>query len=321
MPSFSIVVPVYNRPEEIDELLESLTHQSFKDFEVIIIEDGSESSSEDSVKKYQSSLNVNYFYKENTGQGFSRNFGADQVKSDWIIFYDSDCVIPPNYLSNLDDLIRNHPEIDAYCGPDAASSDFSALQKAISYSMTSFLTTGGIRGKKIKVDKETHLRSYNLVMKRSVFRLLGGFAKTNMGEDMELSRRLHKSGHKALISDKLKVYHKRRNSFGSFYKQVFSFGRTRIQLKRHYGIPIKISHLFPSVFFIGLILCLIFSAFNFYIGKIILSIYLIYFSCVLIHSSYSEKSLKVGVLATIAALYQHLAYGSGFLRELLVGSK
>ncbi|MEO1255273.1 MAG: glycosyltransferase, partial [Bacteroidota bacterium] len=253
MTKYSIIIPVYNRPEEVDELLKSLTLQTYTDFEVIIVEDGSSETCKRIVLQYQDVLNIAYHYKENTGQGFSRNFGFEKSTGQWVVFYDSDCVIPENYFENLNQLVIDG-EFSAFSGPDAARKDFSLLQKAISYSMTSFLTTGGIRGRKVKVDGEAHLRSYNLVIKADVFDHLKGFAKTNMGEDMELSFRFNRLGYRAMISETLKVYHKRRNSLGSFFRQVFSFGRTRIQLKRKYSIPIKIPHFFPTLFFIGLIL-------------------------------------------------------------------
>ncbi|MEQ9007111.1 MAG: glycosyltransferase, partial [Ekhidna sp.] len=262
MVKYSIIIPVYNRANEVEELLDSLSRQAFSDFEVLIIEDGSNMTCKAVVTKFSSKINVKYFFKENTGQGFSRNYGAKEANGQWLIFFDSDCVIPPEYLSNLDNLVADNPETKAYCGPDGAGKDFSLLQRAISYSMTSFLTTGGIRGSKLKVDQEAHLRSYNLVIEKGVFDELGGFKKTNMGEDMELSYRFRNAGYRALISDQLLVYHKRRNTLSSFYRQIFSFGRTRIQLKVDYGIPIKLPHIFPSLFSVGFLSGVLMLAFD-----------------------------------------------------------
>lgn len=317
MPKYSIIIPVYNRPDEVDELLNSLTKQSYKNFEVIVIEDGSEISCEQVIAGYSEILDVKYFSKRNTGQGFSRNYGSDHAKGDWFIFYDSDCLIPSDYLSNLDELTRT-TKASAFCGPDSAGGDFSNLQKAISYAMTSFLTTGGIRGRKVKVDSEVHLRSYNLVIQKQIFKKLNGFAKTNMGEDMELSNRFNKEGYLALISPTLEVYHKRRNSLSSFYKQVFSFGKTRIQLKREYDITIKLPHYFPALFVVGLILTgvgilVVPSYMEFFIG-----IYATYFSLILIHSSFLNKSLLVGILSVAASFIQHCGYGLGFMKEVLL---
>ena len=167
VPGYSIVIPVYNRPQEIDELLESLTKQSFKDFEVIVVEDGSTLRCEDLIGKYSDDLNIKYFYKENSGQGFSRNYGFEQAKGDWLIVFDSDCIIPPNYLQIIDDYVAKH-DLDAFGGPDKASPDFTHLQKAISYSMTSFFTTGGIRGNKKHVG-QFHPRSFNMGIRKEVF--------------------------------------------------------------------------------------------------------------------------------------------------------
>jgi glycosyltransferase involved in cell wall biosynthesis len=321
MVKYSIIIPVYNRPVEVEELLSSLSEQTYTEFEVLIVEDGSKRTCESVVKDYRSKIRVKYFQKENTGQGFSRNFGSEKAEGSWLIFFDSDCVIPPGYLSNLDRIIDEYPDTHAYCGPDGAGKDFSPLQKAISYSMTSFLTTGGIRGSKIKVDQEAHLRSYNLVIEKAVFDELGGFKKTNMGEDMELSHRFRNAGYKALISDKLLVFHKRRNTLPSFYRQVFSFGRTRIQLKVDYGIPIKLPHIFPSLFSMGFLSGALMLAFDVKYSHLIVAAYLVYFLAILIHSSIKEKSILVGILAVITSFYQHLAYGLGFLKEAITYRK
>jgi len=319
MPTFSIIVPVFNRPDEIDELLQSLTKQTYSSFEVLIVEDGSTMSCEEVVGKYQDQLSICYFFKENTGQGFSRNYGSKKAKADWLVFFDSDCVIPADYFQELYQLIRTN-DFSAFCGPDGARNDFSQLQRAISYSMTSVLTTGGIRGKKVKVDKEAHLRSYNLVMRKDLFDQLGGFAKTNMGEDMELSFRFRNAGFKALISDSIAVFHKRRNTLSSFYKQVISFGRTRIQLKRDYGIPIKLPHLFPAVFVLGLI----FSVIGFLLLPMFFQFFLlaygVYFLAILLHATFDQRNLAVGLLSLITSFLQHSGYGMGFMAEWLFRS-
>lgn len=320
MPTFSIIIPVYNRPDEINELLNSLCQQTNSDFEVIVVEDGSEIGCKEVVDCYSSKLNIAYQYKENSGQGFSRNYGVVHSGGDWLVFFDSDCVIPPNYIENLLALIKDHT-FKAFTGPDAARADFSNLQKAISYSMTSFLTTGGIRGRKVKVDQEAHLRSYNLVITKAVFEELGGFRKTNMGEDMELSYRFGKSGYKALVSDEIKVFHKRRNTIWSFFKQVFSFGRTRIQLNRTYDIAIKLPHLLPMAFTLGLFFSLVMLVLSPAHGSIFLMVYTLYFLLILFHSTLTQQNLIIGVLAVITSLTQHLGYGLGFIKEILVPSK
>lgn len=317
MPKYSIIVPVYNRPDEIDELLESLVHQTANDFEVIVIEDGSKQKCDQVISKYSSKLDITYLYKDNSGQGFSRNYGFENAKGEWLIFFDSDCVIPKQYFENLENLITTYDGVSAFCGPDAASPNFSSLQKAISYSMTSFLSTGGIRGRKMKVSSNVSLRSYNMVIKASIFDQLGGFAKTNMGEDMELSYRFSKAGFIAMISDELTVYHKRRNTLKSFFKQIFSFGRTRIQLYRQYGIPVRFPHLLPAIFSVGLVAISLFSIITIQYGLVFLLIYAVYFFSILIHASWLEKSLKVGVMSVITTFLQHFAYGMGFVKELI----
>lgn len=319
MSVFSIIIPVFNRPEELDELLESLTHQSYKDFEVLVVEDGSTQTSKPIVQNYAALMSVRYLEKENTGQGFSRNYASKVANGEWLVFFDSDCVIPPDYLHNLAQLTKAET-MDAFCGPDAARADFSPLQKAISYAMTAMLTTGGIRGKSQKVDRDVHLRSYNLVIKKDVFETLEGFAKTNMGEDMELSHRFKKMGFKATVSDDLIIYHKRRNTIASFYRQVFSFGRTRVQLSKRYGIPIKLPHLFPSLFSIGFFFSLL-GFIHFYLFQISLALFISYFLLIGIDASVRTKSIRVGALSVVTACVQHVGYGSGFLKELFFPSK
>ncbi|SNT13714.1 Glycosyltransferase, catalytic subunit of cellulose synthase and poly-beta-1,6-N-acetylglucosamine synthase [Ekhidna lutea] len=314
MPRYSIIIPVYNRPEEVDELLASLEKQSFLDFEVIIVEDGSELDCRAVCDKYKGKLDLSYHYKENTGQGFSRNFGSKLAKGDWLIFFDSDCVIPEQYLSNLDKIITDS-DPDALCGPDASHKDFSTLQKAISYSMTSFLTTGGIRGRKLKVDKEAHLRSYNLVINKKVFFALDGFKKTNMGEDMELSKRFQMKGYRSVISSDLVVYHKRRDNLVSFSKQIYSFGRTRTQLFKDYRVSIKLPHLFPSVFTIGILVTFLLILFNSLLGSFLAWGYSFYFLLILVHASFMHLSLKVGLFSVFATLIQHTSYGIGLIHE------
>ena len=272
------------------------------------------------VVSYQQKLDIHYKLKENTGQGFSRNLGAEKANSEWLVFFDSDCVIPPGYFEHLAQLISDN-DYSAYCGPDASRGDFSPLQRAISYSMTSFLTTGGIRGRKVKIDQEAHLRSYNLVIRKDVFQDLGGFAKTNMGEDMELSHRFRKAGFKAQISDSIFVYHKRRNTLSSFYRLVRSFGKSRIQLKRNFEIPIKLPHLFPSVFLMGLFFAVVGLALNHSILRFLMVPYLFYFVLIFLHASLSQKSIRIGLLSIITSLIQHIGYGWGFIRELVMPDK
>ena len=231
MPKYSIVIPVYNRPDEVKELLDSLLSQVFEDFEVIIVEDGSTEKSDQVIQHYQSELNIHYFFKENSGQGFARNYGFERAKGDYIIVFDSDCIIPDNYLIHVDSFLKKNTA-DAFGGPDKAHSSFNTLQKAISYSMTSPFTTGGIRGNKKHVGK-FHPRSFNMGISKEVFDKTRGYKLTRMGEDIEFSIRIINSGFKTALIEKAHVYHKRRSSLSQFYKQLHFFGRARVNVNVH----------------------------------------------------------------------------------------
>jgi glycosyltransferase involved in cell wall biosynthesis len=320
MIKYSVVVPIYNRPKELDELLESLTLQEFTDFEVIIIEDGSSISSEQIVKKFESLLKLQYFSKPNEGQGFGRNYGAKYASGDYLIFFDSDVIVPKEYFKAVDAYLEDH-KIDAFGGEDKASDVFSDFQKALSYSMTSVLTTGGIRNKNQNVGGNYHIRSYNCGIKTDLFREIGGFKKTNMGEDMELNNRLEKLQVLKCLIPNAFVYHKRRGDFTSFFKQIFSFGRTRVQLKKNYGIPIKIVHLFPVSFVLFTIFALLVIWLNIDNKYLPIGLLSLYFGAIFVHSTVSTLNLKVGFLSTIASFIQHLAYGLGFLKEMLFPDK
>ncbi|MFC0182327.1 Glycosyltransferase, catalytic subunit of cellulose synthase and poly-beta-1,6-N-acetylglucosamine synthase [Pseudarcicella hirudinis] len=319
MKKFSVVIPVYNRPEEIQELLESLTSQTFQNFEVLIIEDGSINKADKIAAEFATRLDLKYFYKENTGQGFSRNYGFERASGDYFIVFDSDAVIPPKYFETVDKYLTHTP-LDAFGGPDAASPDFSPLQKAISYSMTSIFTTGGIRGKKKGVGN-FQPRSFNMGISRQTFEKTGGFAKRDMGEDVEFSLRMQSLGLKVGLIEEAFVYHKRRGDFRAFFKQVFSFGRTRILLKKYNPDILKLIHAFPAVFTIGCLLIpvfyLTFKPF-FYAG---MSILLIYNLLILLDSSLKHKNIYIGFLSLVAVYVQLVGYGLGFLKELLLPSK
>lgn len=320
MIKYSVVVPIYNRPKELDELLESLTLQEFTDFEVIIVEDGSSISSEQIVKKFEFLLKLQYFSKPNEGQGFGRNYGAKYASGDYLIFFDSDVIVPKEYFKTVDAYLEDHI-LDAFGGEDRASDDFSDFQKALSYSMTSVLTTGGIRNKNQNVGGNYHIRSYNCGIKSSLFREIGGFKKTNMGEDMELNNRLEKLQVLKCLIPNAFVYHKRRGDFTSFFKQIFSFGRTRVQLKNIFGIPIKIVHLFPVGFVLFIIFAFLVIWLNIDNKYLPIGLLSLYFGAIFVHSTVSTLNLKVGFLSTIASFIQHLAYGLGFLKEVLFPDK
>jgi glycosyltransferase involved in cell wall biosynthesis len=317
---FSIIVPVYNRPDELHELLSSLTRQDFTDFEVIIIEDGSTQKSDVICGEFREKLSLAYIDTFNQGQGFARNEGSKLAVGEYLLFFDSDVVLPDQYLAAVNTYLQNH-NLDAYGGEDRARSDFSPLQKAISYSMTSFLTTGGIRNKNQSAVGNYQIRSYNLGIKREIFKNLGGFHKTNMGEDMELNARLDKlSITKSLIPEAF-VYHKRRNTLGSFFKQIFSFGRTRIQLKRNYNIPIKVAHLLPLGFVCFILLLVVAPFLSLTLAAVLFSFLGIYLILNGIIAAIQNKSVLVGFKVMAVVFLQHTAYGLGFLYELSLGLK
>lgn len=318
MKFYSVIIPVYNRPDEVKELLESLTQQSFKNFEVIIIEDGSEKKlkCETICSPFKSKLDLKYFYKDNTGQGFSRNAGFERAKGDYFIVFDSDCIIPPDYFQIVDDYLKSNP-LDAFGGPDAAMSNFTPIQKAISYSMTSFFTTGGIRGGKVNVGK-FRPRSFNMGISKEVFEKTGGYVITRMAEDLEFSIRIERVGFKTGLIPEAKVYHKRRTSLKQFYKQLFFFGRGRINIFRFYKSELKLLHLFPvlfSVAFILWILSLLVSPIYpiyFISGAIAFGLY---FALIFCDSLLKNKEIDVAYYSIATSFVQLFAYGMGFIKE------
>ena len=304
---FSIIIPVYNRPDEVDELLHSLSLQTNKNFEVILAEDGSTQKSDDIANEYASKLDIIYFEKANSGPGTTRNAGAKKAKYDYFIFFDSDCIIPPNYIENVSKSLNNNFH-DAYGGPDAALSTFTNIQKAINYSMTSFFTTGGIRGGNKSMDK-FHPRSFNLGVSRQAFESINGYGTMRFGEDIDFSLRLIKQGYKTTLIQKAFVYHKRRSTLKQFFKQVFNSGIARINLHLAHPGSMKIVHLLPSLFVITMLLALIISIFE---PRIIL-IPLVYSLLVLIDSSLKNSSVIVGLYSIATSWTQLVGYGTGFI--------
>jgi glycosyltransferase involved in cell wall biosynthesis len=313
MRLYSVIIPIYNRPEEIKELLESLTHQSFQNFEVLVVEDGSTLKCEDVCKSFTSHLDIQYFYKENSGQGFSRNFGFERAKGDYFIVFDSDCIIPSDYFEIVEDFLNESP-LDAFGGPDAALESFTKVQKAISYSMTSFFTTGGIRGGKKQLEK-FRPRSFNMGISKEVFEKTGGYQITRMGEDIEFSIRIEKAGFKTGLIPNAKVFHKRRTKLGQFYKQLFFFGRGRINIFRFYKGELKLVHLFPLFFVLGFFFWISTAFWNwelFQLGGAILALYYILIG---IDAFMKSKHFLVSCLSLLTSFIQLFAYGMGFIKE------
>ena len=311
--SFSIIVPVYNRPDEVAELLESLQNQTFKDFEVIIVEDGSSVLSEKVCRVYMGQLHLKYYYKENTGPGLSRNYGMQKATGNYFIILDSDVVLPKDYMQIVHDALQQK-YIDAFGGPDEAAQDFTPVQKAINYAMTSWLTTGGIRGKGQKLDK-FYPRSFNMGMSKEVFIKTGGFSAMRYGEDIDLSIRIMQAGFKTTLLSKAVVYHKRRNDWRSFFNQVKHSGEARIILSRLHRGTLKLLHFFPMVFCIGFILSIILIFFGFYYGLVL---FLLYFLSLFFDATYKYKQISLGFLSAVAAFVMLLGYGCGFTKKLVI---
>ena len=306
---FSIIVPVYNRPDEVDELLQSLCMQTVKDFEVLIVEDGSIKTCKDVCDKYADILVLHYYAKENSGPGQSRNYGAERAKGEYLLILDSDVVLPTDYLTAIDQLLSANPT-EAFGGPDAAHPSFTPVQKAISYSMTSFFTTGGIRGGKAKLDK-FYPRSFNMGIRRDVYQKLGGFTKMRFGEDIDFSYRIVEAGYHPQLFTEAWVWHKRRTDFRKFFRQVYNSGIARINLEKRHPGTMKIVHLLPTVFTIGTF-ALILAAL---ISPIALVPIILYSILILIDSSIYNKSLWVGLLSIPAAFVQLTGYGLGFIES------
>lgn len=309
--NFSIIIPVFNRPNEIDELLESLTMQDFQEgFEVFIIEDGSTEKSDLVVKKHQERLNISYFFKENSGAGDSRNFGMKQASGNYFIILDSDVNVPNHYLSEVKNTLDTNFS-DAFGGPDAAHKSFNALQKAINYSMTSVLTTGGIRGKKQAVGK-FQPRSFNMGISKIAFEKTNGFSKMKIAEDIDLTFRLWENGLKTQLIPKAFVYHKRKSSLRDFFNQTYKFGKARPLLNQKYPKSAKITYWFPSIFLVGFdigIFLLIFRISH------ITVFYGLYFALIFLDSLFQNQNFKVAFLSIVTTFTQFLGYGFGFLES------
>ena len=309
---FSIIIPVYDRPFELDELLKSISKQKRDvDFEVIIVEDGSKIKSELLVKDYEIFLNIKYYYKENSGPGDSRNFGVKKAKGDYLIFFDSDCILPNNYLEEVSLGLKNN-FTDAYGGADKAHTSFSDWQKAINYSMTSFLTTGGIRGSE-KVRNKFQLRSFNMGISKKAFLKLKGFSNQRYGEDIDLTYRLWDAKITTQFMSGAFVYHKRRATWAQFFKQTFNFGAARPILSSIYANSAKITFWFPSIFVLGGLLSILAWWFD---SQILAIIYSIYFLAIYIDTLIKERNPIVSLLCIFTTITQFFGYGIGFLRSI-----
>lgn len=307
----SLIIPVYNRPDEIDELLESLTKQDFqKEYEVVIIEDGSSESSEEVIQKYNTQINISYYYKENSGPGDSRNYGMKRAAGNYFIVLDSDVILPSHYLSTIDKFLdKNY--VDCFGGADAAHDSFTDLQKAINYTMTSFFTTGGIRGGKVKVQK-FEPRSFNMGISKEAFEATKGFSKIHPGEDPDLSQRIVNNGFTTGFLPDAYVYHKRRISWEKFHTQVKKFGMVRPILTKWHPTTAKITFWFPTLFVLFTLASILGGVLY---SPMVLAPLGSYLALLLIHSTILNKSLKVGFLSIYAVFIQFFGYGLAFLKS------
>ena len=299
---YSVIIPVYNRPDEVDELLQSLTRQSFKDFEVIIVEDGSSVPCKNVADRYQDILNIRYYSKPNSGPGQTRNYGAERSRGEYLIILDSDCILPEDYFQEVEKELQETPA-DAFGGPDRAHASFTDVQKAINYSMTSFFTTGGIRGGKKKMDK-FYPRSFNMGVRR------GGFSRMRFGEDIDFSIRIFKGGYRCRLFPGAWVYHKRRTDLKKFFKQVHNSGIARINLYKKHPDSLKIVHLLPATFTLGVVVLLVGAPFCLY-SLLPVALYAL---LVCTDSAIQNKSLRIGLYSIAASFIQLIGYGTGFWR-------
>ena len=307
-PRYSVIIPVYNRPDEVDELLESLSHQTLKDFEVLVVEDGSSVPCKEVTDKYRLSMEVRYYAKPNSGPGQTRNYGAERSRGEYLLILDSDCILPEGYLQAVEAELEREPA-DAFGGPDRAHASFTPVQKAINYAMTSFFTTGGIRGGKKKMDK-FYPRSFNMGVRADVYKALGGFSNMRFGEDIDFSIRIFKNGYRCRLFPGAWVWHKRRTDFRKFFKQVHNSGIARINLYKKYPESLKLVHLLPAVFTVGVVLVLLASL----VCPWSLLLLLMFALVIFLDSSLRNRSVWIGVLSVGTSFIQLTGYGSGFLR-------
>lgn len=311
MNTISIIIAIFNRKDELFELLNSLSHQTDKNFEVIIVDDGSKIALLPTVELFEEQLDIRFFRKDNSGPGLSRNYGAKRAKNDWLVFVDSDVIVETDYIENIKKNLTDSP-CDAFGGADKAHKGFNLMQKAISYSMTSVFTTGGIRGKKSAVTK-FQPRSFNMGVNKEIFLKVGGFSEMRIGEDPDLSMTLWENGYTTMFYDNIGVYHKRRTDFGKFSKQVYQFGCARPILNHRHPQYTKLTFWFPSVFLLGYLVGII----HYFVwgNGLILALYGLYTFVVLFHALIVTKNISIASMAVISTYIQMFSYGYGFLKS------
>lgn len=318
-PKYSVIVPVYNRPEEIKELLESLIQQAYRNFEVIIVEDGSTNTCRDIVDSYRDKLQLEYIFKQNSGPGPSRNVGYAMAKGEFMIVFDSDCIIPPEYFRVVEEAL-NKNSFDAWGGPDRAHQNFTLLQRAMAYTMSSVLTTGGIRGNKKSVGS-FQPRSFNMGISRKVYDKTQGFKLHRLAEDIEFSIRMRKAGFNVVLLAEAFVYHKRRTNLHQFYNQVSSFGKGRVLVGREHPGEVKLTHWFPAVFLAGMFTPLILILISLPLALTVIAGYIFYFLAIFVDSYRINKDFSVALWSVPSAFVQLTGYGAGFLRQMCQSKK
>lgn len=309
---YSIIIPVYNRPDEIEDLLASLAAQTCRNFEVVVVEDGSTVPCREVIEKYAQTIPVKYFFKPNEGRSIARNYGMEHAEGDCFIFFDSDCVIPADYFAKLERMSAEEP-FDCFGGPDAADASFTPVQKAINHAMTSFLTTGGIRGGKVRLEKFAP-RTFNMGFTREVYDKVGGFREM-FSEDIDMSTRIRLAGFSIGLYPELPVYHKRRVDFRKFLRQVYVFGMSRITLKLLYPDSLKAVHLLPALFVIGVVAMVLLAIFCSPWWLLPLGIYLL---AIFVAALWSTRSPRIALLAVPASMIQLGGYGCGFIKAFVV---
>lgn len=310
-PTFSLIVPVYNRPDEIADLLESLSAQTDKDFELVLTEDGSTVPCREEVERYANRLSIQYFSKSNEGRSIARNHGMKNARGEYFVFVDSDCILPPDYFASL----RRELELtgaDCFGGPDAAHESFTDTQKAINFAMTAFLTTGGIRGGKVQMEKFVP-RTFNMGFSREVWERVGGFREM-FSEDIDMSTRIRQAGYAPRLFRDVRVYHKRRGNLAKFWRQVHIFGMSRITLQLLYPGSMKPVHWLPAIFTVGSIILILLGIFVSPWWLLPLGVYLL---ALWISAVVETGSLKIGTMAVGASMVQLFGYGTGFIRAYI----
>jgi cellulose synthase/poly-beta-1,6-N-acetylglucosamine synthase-like glycosyltransferase len=314
---YSVILPTFGRPEEVENFLESITLQQYKDFEVIVVDGSLDNVLHPVIDKYKTKLSLKYFHERGLGASESRNLGCEKARCDFLVFIDSDCVVPSDYFVKVNNYLGANPSIDAYGGPDAADKTFSPIQKAINYAMTSILTTGGIRGKKKHIGK-FQLRGFNMGVRSEAFFNVGGYSGMLVGEDIDLSMRLQKEGYQTALIDDAFVYHRRKATLYKFYRQLYFHGKGRIDLHLKHSDALKLVHLLPGLFVIYILTGLAIVFFSKSLFLLFLTTIALYTFAVFIEASIRNRNLWVGILSIITTYEMLIAYGTGLWRNILL---